>query len=79
MVKAIATVMEKLGEIFPTLRTISLSFIAGGIVAIAAVVVPVFTHVDKLTEPITLFETILNDLDARYVVNDDKCRHHTMY
>jgi hypothetical protein len=68
VVKALANLMQKLSEILPTLRTISLSFLAGGIVAVVAVVVPVFTHVDKFTQPITLFETILSDLDERYVV-----------
>jgi len=57
--------------LFPTLRTIVLSFSLGAVLAIGVIFVPVYNSIDKLTEPVTLFETILNDLDRGYVDDVD--------
>lgn len=56
---------------FPTLKVATASFIAGAGIAITAILVPVYTSVDKMTEPVTLFETILSDLDRGYVDDVD--------
>lgn len=56
-------VIQKFLEFLPTFRTISLSFMAGAVISICVVVAPLFTMTDKFTEPVTLFETILTDLD----------------
>mmetsp|Transcript_11303 Transcript_11303/g.18709 ORF Transcript_11303/g.18709 Transcript_11303/m.18709 type:complete len:656 (-) Transcript_11303:249-2216(-) len=44
-----------------------LSFVAGIMITSAAIFVPVYNQVENLSEPITLFETILNDIDRGYV------------
>lgn len=62
--------IDKLKDILPTLRTISLSFIAGAVISVSALIFPVFSDGygnDKMTQPVTLFETILSDLDRGYV------------
>ncbi len=56
-------VIQKFLEFLPTFRTISLSFMAGAVISICVVIAPLFTMTDKFTEPVTLFETILTDLD----------------
>jgi len=60
-------VLQKIVEFLPTFRTISLSFLAGAVISISVVIAPLFTMADKYTEPVTLFETILTDLDRGYV------------
>jgi C-terminal processing protease CtpA/Prc len=60
-------IWTKLVHIFPTLRLAFLSFVSGGIIMLTAIVVPVYSSVETLSEPVTLFETILADLDAGYV------------
>jgi len=57
----------KFNTVFPTLRIALTSFLIGAAIAFAAVLVPVYNSVDKMTEPVTLFETILADLDRGYV------------
>lgn len=44
-----------------------LSFAAGIIVSFGAIFIPIYNSVESLTEPVTLFETILSDLDRGYV------------
>jgi len=58
---------QKFIDALPTLRTITLSFAAGAVIAICAVIAPIYTMADRFTEPVTLFETILTDLDRGYV------------
>jgi hypothetical protein len=55
--------LQKILDFLPTFRTISLSFLAGAVISICVVIAPVFTMADKFAEPVTLFETILTDLD----------------
>lgn len=57
----------KLAHFFPTLKIALTSFIIGCTITLAAILVPVYDSVDKMTEPVTLFETILADLDRGYV------------
>ena len=47
------------------------SFLAGIVFTIGAVFIPVYSEVETLTEPVTLFETILSDLDRGYVEEVD--------
>lgn len=44
-----------------------LTFSAGAVISIAALVVPISDSVSQLSQPVTLFETILHDLDQAYV------------
>ncbi len=61
------TMWTKLKEILPNLRIAFFSFVTGAILMLAAILVPVYSSVESLSEPVTLFETILADLDAGYV------------
>ena len=67
IVEFFANIYEKLKSIFPTMKTALLGFIAGTILTLTAILVPVYSSVENLSEPVTLFETILADLDAGYV------------
>ena len=66
-----ASMMTKLSEILPGLKIGLFSFVTGAIIGIGAILVPVYNSVDTMTEPVTLFETILTDLDRGYVDNVD--------
>jgi hypothetical protein len=46
-------------KFFPTLRTALASFTVGAIFALSVIFIPVYNSVDKMSEPVTLFETIL--------------------
>lgn len=48
-------------------RLAIISFIAGVVLCGAAIFVPVYHQVESLSEPVTLFETILSDIDRGYV------------
>mmetsp|Transcript_16140 Transcript_16140/g.24189 ORF Transcript_16140/g.24189 Transcript_16140/m.24189 type:complete len:791 (-) Transcript_16140:107-2479(-) len=61
----------KLISFFPTLRTAIASFTVGAIFALTVIFVPVYNSVDKMSEPVTLFETILTDLETGYVDDVD--------
>lgn len=63
--------VTKLASFFPTLRVAITSFTVGAIFALAVIFVPVYSSVDKMSEPVTLFETILSDLEAGYVDDVD--------
>ena len=54
-------------NIFPSLRLAFFSFVTGAIITLTAILVPVYSSVENLSEPVTLFETILADLDSGYV------------
>lgn len=67
-VAAILTSMwTKWCEFFPTLRNGLIGFAFGCVLTVGAILVPVYSSVETLSEPVTLFETILSDLDAGYV------------
>ena len=46
-------------KFFPTLRTALASFTVGAVFALSVIFIPVYNSVDKMSEPVTLFETIL--------------------
>lgn len=48
-----------------------LTFSAGAVLSIAALIVPISESVSQLSQPVTLFETILHDLDIAYVEKVD--------
>ena len=52
-------VVMKIMKFFPTLRTAVASFVVGAIFALSVIFIPVYESVDKMSEPVTLFETIL--------------------
>lgn len=60
-------VWETLTGWLPSLRLALVSFVAGAILTTAAILVPVYSSVENLSEPVTLFETILADLELGYV------------
>ena len=51
-----------------------MSFAAGAVLTVAAIIVPIYSQVETLSKPVTLFETILGDLEQAYVdpVDTDK-------
>ena len=52
-------VLTKFMKFFPAFRIAVASFTVGAIFALTVVFVPVYNSVDKMSEPVTLFETIL--------------------
>ena len=83
--KAWQTVLEKLPQPLVTflqtivgklvaLRWQFVSFAAGAVLTVAATIVPIYSQVETLSKPVTLFETILGDLEQAYVdpVDTDK-------
>jgi len=59
--------LTKVINFIPTLKVALSSFTVGIVLAFTIILVPVYNSVDKMSEPVTLFETILNDLDNGYV------------
>lgn len=51
----------------PTLKIAFISFLSGIFLAASAIIIPIYSQLDYLREPVTLFETILSDLDNGYV------------
>lgn len=68
--KLVALVEELLSKLYNA-RMVIISFVAGVMITGAAIFVPVYNQVQSLSEPITLFETILNDIDRGYVEEVD--------
>jgi hypothetical protein len=67
-VRAVLTkIWETIVGWFPSLRLAVLSFATGAVLTLAAILVPVYSSVENLSEPVTLFETILADLEMGYV------------
>ncbi len=64
-------VVTKFVNFFPTLKTAVASFTVGVIFALTVIFVPVYNEVDRLSEPVTLFETILADIETGYVDDVD--------
>jgi C-terminal peptidase prc len=67
LVEILSKVVAKLQEWFPSIKVAALSFVLGGVLMLSAILIPVYSSVETLSEPVTLFETILADLDAGYV------------
>jgi len=67
LMEFLSNVFTKLMDLLPNIKIGVLSFVAGGVLMLSAILVPVYSSVETLSEPVTLFETILADLDAGYV------------
>lgn len=50
-----------------SIRGMLMAFIAGAILSLSLVLVPIYAQVDTMSQPVTLFETILTDLETTYV------------
>ena len=48
-------------------KGLAVSFTAGFCIATAAIIYPIYASVENLSQPVTLFETILGDLEQAYV------------
>ena len=59
--------LTKFINFLPTFRVALSSFTIGVVLSLTLIFVPVYNSVDKMSEPVTLFETILTDLDQGYV------------
>ena len=66
-IENIQNMLSKIAAVFPTVRTIILSFMAGAVITAASIFVPIYQSMDTLSQPVALFETILSDLDRAYV------------
>jgi len=63
----LTSLWSKWCDFFPAFRNGLLGFVFGCFLTVGAILVPVYSSVETLSEPVTLFETILSDLDAGYV------------
>ena len=70
LVNFVKAIVEKIFA----LRWQFVSFVAGAVLTVAAIIVPIYSQVETLSKPVTLFETILGDLEQAYVdpVDTDK-------
>ena len=67
IVERLIQLWDNIKALIPGFRIGVISFVAGAILTLTAILVPVYSSVESLSEPVTLFETILADLDAAYV------------
>jgi len=67
IVEFLTMVFAKIKNALPNLGIAFLSFSTGAVLMLAAILIPVYNSVENLSQPVTLFETILADLDAGYV------------
>lgn len=67
IVEFLTTIFTKIKNALPSLKIAFLSFATGAVLTLAAILVPVYSSVESLSQPVTLFETILADLDRGYV------------
>jgi hypothetical protein len=58
---------ELAGAWWSRLQYVVVGFVAGAVLCLAAIFVPVYSQVETLSQPVTLFETILGDLESAYV------------
>jgi carboxyl-terminal processing protease len=63
----LTSIWNKLAEILPGLRIALFSFFLGSVLTVAAILVPAYSSIATVSEPVQLFETILADLEAGYV------------
>jgi len=64
---ALAAALETVGEKLHQTKLVFLGIVAGAVLAFAAILVPIYSQVETLSQPVTLFETILGDLESAYV------------
>ena len=62
-VETLQTVSDKAN----TMKVVFFGFLAGAVFAFSALLVPIYSQVESLSQPVTLFETILGDLEQAYV------------
>lgn len=67
LIEFLTNIFTKIKSVLPSLKLAFLSFAAGAVLTLAAILVPVYSSVESLSQPVTLFETILADLDRGYV------------
>ena len=67
IVEFLTNIYTKVKTAIPNLKVAFLSFATGAILMLAAILAPVYSSVETLSQPVTLFETILADLDRGYV------------
>lgn len=65
--KSYKRAVTKFIRLIPSLKVAISSFTVGIVMAFALIFIPVYKSVDTMSEPVTLFETILTDLDQGYV------------
>eukprot|EP00560_Eucampia_antarctica_P007493 CAMPEP_0197826860 /NCGR_PEP_ID=MMETSP1437-20131217/3746_1 /TAXON_ID=49252 ORGANISM="Eucampia antarctica, Strain CCMP1452" /NCGR_SAMPLE_ID=MMETSP1437 /ASSEMBLY_ACC=CAM_ASM_001096 /LENGTH=806 /DNA_ID=CAMNT_0043427469 /DNA_START=267 /DNA_END=2687 /DNA_ORIENTATION=- len=71
MPQIVVDIWSYIMSMMPDLKIGIASFVAGAVIGIGLILVPVYNSVDTMSEPVTLFETILSDLDRGYVDNVD--------
>jgi C-terminal peptidase prc len=64
---SISELVQTLIQWFQTWKTASLAFVAGIILTLTAVLVPIYSSVETVSQPVTLLETIFTDLQTAYV------------
>ena len=67
VVLILAKIFARVKTAIPSLKIAFLSFSAGAVLTLGAILVPVYSSVESLSQPVTLFETILADLEYGYV------------
>ena len=65
--KSYKKAVTKVIKLIPSLKIAISSFTVGIVLAFTLIFIPVYKSVDTMSEPVTLFETILTDLDQGYV------------
>jgi len=63
----ILNILEWITDSFDKIKWLLLSFTAGAVLSVTALLVPLYDSVQTVTQPVALFETILSDLDQAYV------------
>ena len=59
--------VQTLPQWMSRLPYVLVGFVAGSVICLTALLVPVYSQVETLSQPVTLFETILGDLQQAYV------------
>ena len=59
--------LQWLSETFQRIKWLLVSFTAGAVLSVTALLLPLYDTMQTVTQPVTLFETILSDLDQAYV------------
>lgn len=56
-----------LSETWHRIKWLLVSFTAGAVLSVTALLLPLYDTLQTVSQPVTLFETILSDLDQAYV------------
>lgn len=67
VVQKLMSIVNYIWEKILSWRMLFLSFTAGAAIMGAAILVPIVSQIENLSQPVTLFETILTDLETAYV------------